>query len=95
MEFLTLAPGSDRIPVELFHMSLSKLQQLVMDREAWIAAVHGVTNRGTQEYGSGLPFPSPADLPDPETEPTSPALASGFFTAEPRGKPSYVCIYTP
>ena len=46
-----------------------------------------------QEYLRGLPFPSPADLPDPETEPTSPALASGFFTAEPRGKPSYVCIY--
>ena len=29
-----------------------------------------------------LPFPSPGDLPDPETEPASPALASGFFTTE-------------
>ena len=36
-----------------------------------------------QEYCSGLPFPSPGDLPDPGIEPaslTSPALASGFFT---------------
>ena len=33
-----------------------------------------------QEYWSGLPFPSPGDLPDPEIEPASPALASGFFT---------------
>ena len=40
-----------------------------------------------QEYWSELPFPSPRDLPDPGTEPTSPALAGGFFTTEPPGKP--------
>ena len=39
-----------------------------------------------QEYWSGLPFPPPGDLPDPGVEPTSPALAGGFFTAEPPGK---------
>ena len=42
-----------------------------------------------QEYGCGLPFPPPGDLPDPEIEPTSPvslALAGGFFTTEPPGK---------
>ena len=36
-----------------------------------------------QEYWSGLPFPSPGDIPNPELKPTSPALAGGFFTAEP------------
>jgi len=40
-----------------------------------------------QEYWSGLPFPSPGDLPDLGIEPTSPALAGGFFTNEPPGKP--------
>ena len=40
-----------------------------------------------QEYWSGLPFPPPWDLPDPGTEPASPALAGRFFTTEPPGKP--------
>ena len=40
-----------------------------------------------QEYWSGLPFPSSGDLPDPEIKPMSPALAGGFFTNEPPGKP--------
>ena len=40
-----------------------------------------------QEYWSGLPFPSPGDLPTPGVEPVSPALAGGFFTAELPGKP--------
>ena len=31
---------------------------------------------------SGLPFPSPRDLPNPGFEPTSPALAGRFFTTE-------------
>jgi len=34
-----------------------------------------------QEYWSGLPFPSPGDLPDPGTEPTSPALAGAIWEA--------------
>ena len=35
-----------------------------------------------QEYWSGLPFPSPEDLPNPGIKPMSPALAGGFFTTE-------------
>ena len=40
-----------------------------------------------QEYWSGLPFPSPGDLPNPGTEPRSPALQAASLPSEPRGKP--------
>ena len=40
-----------------------------------------------QGYWKWLPFPSPGDRPNPGIEPASPALAGGFFTAEPPGKP--------
>ena len=40
-----------------------------------------------QEYWSGLPFPSPEDLPDPGIELLSPELAGECLTAELLGKP--------
>ena len=43
-----------------------------------------------QEYWSGLPFPSPGDLPDPGIKPRSPALQAGTLTCEPPGKPDIV-----
>ena len=39
-----------------------------------------------QEYWSGLPFPSPGDLPDPGTEPVSPKLQADSLLFEPLGK---------
>ena len=39
-----------------------------------------------QEYWSGLPFPFPGDLPDPGTEPRSPALQADSLPSEPPGK---------
>ena len=48
-----------------------------------------------QEYWSGLPFPSPEDLPNPEIEPESPALQADSSPSEPLGKPLYMhtCAY--
>ena len=40
-----------------------------------------------QEYWSGLPFPSPGDLPNPGIKPGSPALEADALTSEPPGKP--------
>ena len=42
-----------------------------------------------QESWSGLPFPSPGDLPNPGLKPMSPALAGRFFTTESPGKPLF------
>ena len=44
------------------------------------------TSFSRQGYWSGLPFPFPGCLPDPETEPKSPAVAAGSFTTEALGK---------
>ena len=41
-----------------------------------------------QEYWSGLPFPSPGDLPYPGIEPGSPALQADSLPTEPLGEPS-------
>ena len=41
-----------------------------------------------QEYWSGLPFPSPGDLPNPGIKPRSPALQADSLPAEPPGKPA-------
>ena len=44
------------------------------------------------EYWSGLPFPSPGDLPTAGIKPTSPALAGDFFTTEAAGKPLFTYL---
>ena len=46
-----------------------------------------------QEYWSGLPLPSPGDLPDLEIKPGSPALQSNSLPSEPPGKPQYLTKY--
>ena len=40
-----------------------------------------------QEYWSGLPFPSPGDLPDPGMELRYPALQADTLTSENQGSP--------
>ena len=49
---------------------------------------HGlyVAYQAPQEYWSGLPFPSPEDLPNPGIEPGSPTLRVGTLPSEPPGK---------
>ena len=53
----------------------------------WMVAHQALPSMGfsRQEYWSGLPFPSPGDLPDPGIEPRSPTLQADALTSEPPG----------
>ena len=47
------------------------------------------TEFSRQEYWSGMPFPSPGDLPDPGIKPGSPALQAVYLPSESPGKNVY------
>ena len=53
----------------------------------WTIAHQVLLGFPRQKYWSGLLFPSPGDLPNPESKPVSPE--SRFFTFEPPGSPNY------
>ena len=65
--------------------SLSRVQLFVIP---WTVAYQAPPSMGfsRREYWSGLPFPSPGDLPDPGIEPRSPALQVDALISEPPGK---------
>ena len=48
------------------------------------SSIHGIFQA---RYWSGVPLPSPGDLPDPGIEPRSPALQADALPSEPPGKP--------
>ena len=59
----------------------------------WTVACQAPLSMGfsRQEYWSGLPCPSPGDLPDPGIKPASPALQASL-PSEPPGKSVCVCV---
>ena len=63
----------------------------------WTVAYQAPLSMGfsRQEYWSGLPFPSPGDLPDPEMEPRASALQEDALPSEPLGKPTIYFYFLP
>ena len=59
--------------------------------DPWTVAYQAPPSMGfsKQECWSGLPFPSPGDLPGPGIKPGSPALQADALPSEPPGKPPY------
>ena len=71
--------------------SLSHVQLFVIP---WTIACKAPLSMGfiRQEYWSGLPFPSPGDLPNPGIEPGCPALQADSLLAESGGKSKKVKV---
>ena len=84
---LYLCGGGLKVKVKV--KSLSRVQLFAT---LWTIAHQAPPSMGfsRQECWSGLPFPSPGDLPNPRIEPASPALAGGFFVTEPPGTPLHL-----
>ena len=69
-------------------MNVNLLSRVRLFATPWAVAYHVLPSMGfsRQEYWSGLPFPSPEDLPDPGIEPGSTALKADALPCEPPGK---------
>ena len=86
-------PLSSKIIINKYHiLSLLLLlfsYEVMSDSETpWTVVCQAPLSMGfpRQEYWSGLPFPSPVDLPEPGIEPGSPALQADSLPSEPLGQ---------
>ena len=70
-------------------VKVKSLSRVRLFASPWTVAYQASPSMGfsRQEFCSGLPFPSPGDLPVPGIEPGSPTLEADALTSEPPGKP--------
>ena len=75
-------------------MKVKSLSRVRLFATPWAVAHQTPPSMGfsRQEYWSGLPFPSPGDLPDPGIELGSPALQADALPSEPAGKANLYII---
>ena len=75
-------------------MKVKSLSRVRLFLTPWTVTYQAPPSMGfsRQECWSGLPFPSPGDLPDPGIEPGSPALQADALPSEPPGKLSVLIL---
>ena len=87
---LPLAPAGKPVRGEYSEVKVKvkSLSHVRLFATPWTVAQQAPPSMGfsRQEYWSGLPFPSPGDLPDPGIEPRSPTLRADALTSKPPGK---------
>ena len=72
-------------------MKVKSLSRVRLFVTPWTAAYQAPPSMGfsRQECWSGLPFPSPGDLPDSGIKPGSPTLQADTLPSEPQGRINY------
>ena len=72
----------------MWKVKVKSLSRVRLFMTPWTVALQAPPSMGfsRRKNWSGLPFPSPGDLPDPGIEPRSPALRADALTSEPPGK---------
>ena len=67
---------------------MKSLSRVRLFATPWMVTYQALQSMGfsRQEYWSGLPFPSPGDLPNPGIKPGSPALQTDALPSEPLGE---------
>ena len=75
--------------LQMLSVKVKSLSRVQLFATPWTAAYQAPPSMGFswQEYWSGLPFPSPGDVPNPGIEPRSPTLKADALPSEPQGKP--------
>ena len=92
-QYTCLGPVENAIHrMESEKVKVKSLSRVQLSATPWTVAYQAPPSMGFfgQEYWSGLPFPSPEDLPNPEIKPKSPALQAEALPSEPLGKSNIV-----
>ena len=85
-----MAESEEELNSLLMKVKGKSLSRVLLFATPWTVAYQALPSMefSRQEYWSGLPFPSPGDLPDPGIKPKSPAFQADTLTSEPPGKPN-------
>ena len=80
----------------MLKVKVKSLSRVQLFATPWTKDYQALPSMGfsKQQCWSGLPFPSPGDLPDPGIEPGSPALQADSLPTKLQEKPNYNKIFT-
>ena len=84
-----IAEPPEQLRISMLKVKVKSLSRVRLFATPWTVGYQAPPSMGfsRQESWSGLPFPSPGDLPNPGIKPRSPTLQADALTSAPPGKP--------